>query len=1024
MLAACVCCVWPCRGAIGTVESLAELAAAAAAAGPRNVAVDLEATVLWSSAAGGRLILHDAGATLLLELDLPCPMPAQGDRFRLEGECAATRARDAIMLAPVPVVENNGLHALDEQSGEIHLEAGRHPVQVFWFNRTDELGLEVEYEGPGMARLPIPDAVLFRDEPGTTNQVNGLEYRCYEGHWWRLLPNFDFMSAVHTGVVHNFDAEVRTRDSHVGVRFGGHIQIPQAGDYTFHVKSDDGSRLFIGPPSLKVTTLAGGVLPAPQPAAMQGAAPSDPEFQWAEIEGSVVAVHRTPDAYEMELMTKAGLVRVRMAEGHAVPDGLGPHARIRTVGVARRIRNLAGNWVWGEFYLQRLENIGLPQSRPQAGDGDENLPVLTTIGQVYQLSIEESSRMYPVKVRGVVTSPMENNGAVLQDSSRGIYVALNGPIHLQVGDYCEIEGTTGPYRFSPYIEASRVEVLGAGSLPEPVEPSWDQLINGSLHCNYVELEGVVASVGGDTVALLTRGGRINVRLNPSGTAMPPDALGATVRLRGCLRADWDAITRRVLVGSIFLDQHWVSVVEPAPADPFAVSYKKVGDLLQFDPLAGALHRIRVWGTLIHKGEEVCCLLDGGYGLRFLPIDGLDAEVGDMVDVSGFLELGGTAPVLREAITRRTEHGGLPAPARLPADHLVRDQHDATFVKVEGVLLGISAQPGRHVLELQNGLRRFEAGLDGDYDLGDLATGSLLELTGAYIGLGGDRVLGRPIDSFKLLLNSAADIVVLSRPPWWTLERLLSVVGLLAAVLVAAAVWITSLRRTVEQRTAELGNQIRERQRAEHDREIEQERARVAHDLHDDLGARLTEVNMLASLVGSPYNTPEERRKYADQMKSIALHMVTSLDEIVWAVNPRNDKVSSLAGYFGAYAQRVLELASIKCGLDIDEKLPSLSLDPVFRREVFLAFKEALANIIQHSRASKVWLRIGIQGTDLVVVVSDDGSGFMPGERKDGADGLANMTERLAALHGECAIESDPEKGTTVRLQAPIPGGLE
>jgi len=182
--------------------------------------------------------------------------------------------------------------------------------------------------------------------------------------------------------------------------------------------------------------------------------------------------------------------------------------------------------------------------------------------------------------------------------------------------------------------------------------------------------------------------------------------------------------------------------------------------------------------------------------------------------------------------------------------------------------------------------------------------------------------------------------------------------------------------------------------------------------------------MLASLIDSPDTTAGERKKYTDELSDIALHMVTSLDEIVWAVNPRNDTVSSLAGYFGAYAQRLLELASIYCGLDVADSLPHYSLDSRFRQELFLAFKEALANIIQHANAEKVWLRIFLQHNDLVVIVSDDGSGFIPGEREAGADGLVNMKERLAALNGRCTIQSDPETGTIVRLQAPIQKALE
>ena len=148
-------------------------------------------------------------------------------------------------------------------------------------------------------------------------------------------------------------------------------------------------------------------------------------------------------------------------------------------------------------------------------------------------------------------------------------------------------------------------------------------------------------------------------------------------------------------------------------------------------------------------------------------------------------------------------------------------------------------------------------------------------------------------------------------------------------------------------------------------------------------------------------------------------MVLSLDEIVWAENPKNDTIASLAGYFGAHAQRLLDMASVGCGLDMADDLPDHPLDPGFRRELFLAFKEAITNVVKHAKAAKVWVRIAVQNDDLVVVVSDDGRGFMLGSQKIGSNGLANMQERLSELGGHCEIQSDPGRGTTIHFQAPI-----
>jgi signal transduction histidine kinase len=177
---------------------------------------------------------------------------------------------------------------------------------------------------------------------------------------------------------------------------------------------------------------------------------------------------------------------------------------------------------------------------------------------------------------------------------------------------------------------------------------------------------------------------------------------------------------------------------------------------------------------------------------------------------------------------------------------------------------------------------------------------------------------------------------------------------------------------------------------------------------------------LSSLVKSPVTSDAERERYLNDLNVTALRMVTSLDEIVWAVNPHNDTITSLASYFGAYAQRLLDIAGMSCGLDIADDLPDYPLDPKFRQEIFFAFKEALTNIMRHARATQVWLRMSMQENFLVVEVADNGCGFNPSDRPVGSDGVVNMQDRLKTLGGTCAIISDNQTGTTVRFSAPLP----
>ena len=184
----------------------------------------------------------------------------------------------------------------------------------------------------------------------------------------------------------------------------------------------------------------------------------------------------------------------------------------------------------------------------------------------------------------------------------------------------------------------------------------------------------------------------------------------------------------------------------------------------------------------------------------------------------------------------------------------------------------------------------------------------------YSGQGGNRAVGQDISSFELLLNSPADIKVLARPPWWTLERLLIGMGALACVLAITVLWITQLHRKVEARTAELEVQIQERQRVEHQRAMEQERARIAQDLHDELGSGITEISMLVTVAGTASVPGNGQGRQLEEIGDRARQMVTALDEIVWAMNPKHDSLMSLVSYSCLYADRLLKLANIACQL--------------------------------------------------------------------------------------------------------------
>src|SRR5262249_40486415 len=162
------------------------------------------------------------------------------------------------------------------------------------------------------------------------------------------------------------------------------------------------------------------------------------------------------------------------------------------------------------------------------------------------------------------------------------------------------------------------------------------------------------------------------------------------------------------------------------------------------------------------------------------------------------ELSGVCPRLGEAVVRRTGHDALPEPKKVKADDLLWAEHDATRVRLEGVLISSTPEQAERVLELQSGLRTFLARLPvtRHEKPPSMTVGSRVELAGTYAAEGGRRAGGREVVSFQLLLNNPADIRILSRPPWWTFRKLSIMVAALGCVLLFSLLWVTQLHRRV------------------------------------------------------------------------------------------------------------------------------------------------------------------------------------------------------------------------------------
>jgi signal transduction histidine kinase len=669
-----------------------------------------------------------------------------------------------------------------------------------------------------------------------------------------------------------------------------------------------------------------------------------------------------------------------------------------------------------------LRCAGYRELMHKANGTTETLPLLTSIEQVKGLTREEAIRGYPVKIRGLITSPFEG-GFFIQDATWAVYVSCDSeasPATQRAGDYWEIEGETYA-EFAPNIRARHAERLGEGTLPEPLRPAWDQLINGSLDTVYVEVQGIVTAAESDGISLLTRAGKIKVLPWGAELAELKPYENALIRVRGCVIPERDVNTQQVHLGRIQVSNYSIQVDEPAPADPFAAILKRVPDLLQFDPRAGALERVKIAGQVVHRRGSEYFLMEGTNGLRFVPRAQAQLGAGDRVEVVGFPDLGGPSPVLREAVVRRLGQAALPSAQALLEENLLSRQHDATLVRVEGRLVNTHRNRTEDVLEMQTGRRGFVARRETrNGPPHSLLPGSLLALTGVYVGQGGDVASGRDVDSFELLLNASSDIKVLERPPWWSVRHLLTVVGGMAFVILVGLVWITLLRRQVEERSAQLALEIQRREHTERQRALEEERSRIAQDLHDDLGATLTQIRLLSALESRDALLPENTRTRMEQVTEKSHEMVASLDEIVWAVNPANDSLPNLATYLCQFAEEFLRPSPIRCRLDVDDHLPPLALTSEVRHNIYLAVREALNNIAKHSHATEAWLRIQWREQMLHIALEDNGQGLGNLNGAPTGNGMGNMRHRLEKIGGRFQYDTQPAgAGTICKIWLPL-----
>lgn len=679
-------------------------------------------------------------------------------------------------------------------------------------------------------------------------------------------------------------------------------------------------------------------------------------------------------------------------------------------------------------------------------------PVLGEARQVRALTAAEVARSPAVRLQGVITFHEAATGITyLQDGTAGVGIAAGVPSQLpaglRAGTRVEVEGVAGPGNYAPVVTGvggtpPRLREVGEAPLPAPLVVGLEGLMGGANDGCWVELRGVVRAqsvrafsqesteVQDDgtvetskahtlrlSIDLATPAGRFVVIFPWSeGRAPPTGLIDARVRVRGVLGS---IVNRwRQWVGLLLyvpsLDQ--VAIERPPSADPFALPMRRVDEIMRFSADDPGEDRVRVSGvvTLVQPGFRVFLRGEGG-PLEVQTSQPLnDVVPGVRVEVVGYPILIAKRALLQDSRYRILARQEPPAPLPLSRSEVMARYADGELVRITGRLFQNALRGASRVLVVETEGQLIEAKFvmtptkQQDETVALLRPGAELEVVGIAQVLGASDWGGgvRPY-AVSLLLRAPTDLTVLREPPWWTPARFLIVVGALLLLVSLSAGWVVLLRRQVAAQT----KIIREQTAREAN---ERERRRIAQDIHDDLGSRLTQLALLGARVKAAAGEAATTSELGERISATARTTVQTMDEIVWAVNPGNDTLQSLGDYLCKVATSLLSGADIACQLDVPAVLPERRLSAELRHNVVLAVREALHNVVKHARAAEAGLTLRFDGSRLEIEVRDNGVGI-PAAGAGRGNGLGNLRRRMGEVGGDCEILSAPGRGTQVRL---------
>lgn len=513
------------------------------------------------------------------------------------------------------------------------------------------------------------------------------------------------------------------------------------------------------------------------------------------------------DCWMRTILIASTLFNVGMLSACSTPGS--DEAAYTTVrGDSLRVQDATRERDAEELMLPRGEEKDSVQVNPA------DLPLLTRVSDAHLLTFEEASKRYPVKLRAVVTYyDPEWDMLFVQDESGGIYVNMEGQdrYNLVPGDLVELEGRTDPGDYAPVIKEPKIRRIGKGPLPSIEKNEHDHVLSGQADSRWTQLEGIVRCMHriGDTHVMfdIVQGGhRVSVYMPVGPTLSNPERLiDAHVRVQGAVGTIFNN-RRQLIEARLFTpSMEYVHVNVPAVEDPFSLPIREISQILRFTPGEPIGHRIRIQGeVLAYKPGEEVWVRDSTGGIQVRTPEVLPLQLGDRVDVVGFVESGRFAPFLQDGSLRYLRSGPSPTVIPLTVAEALRGDASGQLIEIEAELLEQTLTAARLQLMLQADGHVFYATLTGppaQVLARSLRPRSVLRIRGICVieDYESSGAYAQP-SSFMLMMRSDSDVSVTKPAPLWTFENLLRAIAALAGVVLLMAGWVIALRRRVRQQT--------------------------------------------------------------------------------------------------------------------------------------------------------------------------------------------------------------------------------